>query len=573
MLDLRQYASLGAALKDALERWPNETCLIEADREREKVRLTYSDFKEMAQPLCRALEDADFKAGDRAAIIMTNQSKWLISAYSIFFSGGVLVPLDYKLTAAEHLQLLVHSKARFLVVEYYLWRAITQSPEFAKLAAEIVLVTEAPAGADLRGAYRWEEFRRKGEPRLVVRQREDTACIVYSSGTGGRPKGCVLTHDSYLEQCTSLTAWYPFWPGVRYLSILPTNHAIDFMVGFIGPFVCGACVVHLRTLRPEFVRDAFVRYRITYVSLVPMVLKNLERGLRAKFDELKPGKRWMLDRLIELNKMLTRRRPHVEISRRLLPQVHKAFGGELLALIVGGAFTDPSTLQFFYDLGIPVTCGYGLTEACTAVTLNDLKPFRADTVGKPLPGTEVRLLNPDGDGIGEVAVRSRAVMSHYLDDPEQTAQTIVEGWLLTGDQGRFEPHGHLQLVGRKKNMIVTEGGKNIYPEDIESVFEDLPVKEYCIFAANYLWPEKTLGNEMLVLVVRLEQNQQFDDRLREDMVTQNRKLADFKRVGAYLVWEKDFPRTASLKIKRGELAAEIGAGAGRGGDLAASCQQ
>ena len=563
MLDLRQYSSLGAALQDALERWPNETCLIEADREREKVRLTYSDFKEMARPLCRALEDADFKAGDRAAIIMTNQSKWLISAYSIFFCGGVLVPLDYKLTAAEQLQLLAHSKARFLIVEYYLWRAITQSPEFAKLTAEIVLVTEAPAGAELCGAYRWEEFRRKGDPQFVGRQREDTACIVYSSGTGGRPKGCVLTHDAYLEQCTALTAWYPFWPGVRYLSILPTNHAIDFMVGFIGPFVCGACVVHLRTLRPEFVRDAFVRYRITYVSLVPMVLKNLERGLRAKFDELKPKQRWILDRLIALNKMLTRGRPRAGLSRRLLPQVHKAFGGELLALIVGGAFTDPSTLQFFYDLGIPVTCGYGLTEACTAVTLNDLKPFRADTVGKALPGSEMRILSPDEDGIGEVAVRSRAVMSHYLDDPELTAQTIVDGWLLTGDQGRFEEHGHLQLFGRKKNMIVTEGGKNIYPEDIEGVFDGLAVKEYCIFATNYVWPQKSLGKEMLMLVLRLEQNQQFDDGLREEIVTRNRQLADFKRVGGYLVWEKDFPRTASLKIKRGELAEQIGKGAGR----------
>jgi long-chain acyl-CoA synthetase len=565
MLDLQQCASLGGALKDALERWPNETCLIEADRDREKVRLTYSDFNEMARPLCRALQDADFKPGDRAAIIMTNQSKWLISAYSILFCGGVLVPLDYKLSATEHLQLLAHSKARFLVVEYYLWRAIAQVPDFAKLTAQIVLVTEAPPGADLRGAYRWEEFKRKGEPQFVARQREDTACIVYSSGTGGRPKGCVLTHDSYLEQCASLTAWYPFWPGVRYLSILPTNHAIDFMVGFIGPFVCGACVVHLRTLRPEFVRDAFVRYRITYVSLVPMVLKNLERGLRAKFDELKPGKRWMLDRLIGLNKMLTRGRPHVAISRRLLPDVHKAFGGELLALMVGGAFTDPSTLQFFYDLGIPVACGYGLTEACTAVTLNDLKPFRADTVGKPLPGSEVRILNPDSEGIGEVAVRSRAVMSHYLDDPELTARSIVEGWLLTGDLGRFDRNGreHLQLFGRKKNMIVTAGGKNIYPEDIEAAFDDLSVKEYCVFAANYLWPQKTLGEEMLVLVVRLEQNQQFDDKLRDEIVARNRRLADFKRVGGYLVWEKDFPRTASLKVKRGELASEIGAGAAR----------
>ena len=558
MLDLRQYASLGAALRDALERWPNETCLIEADRDREKMRLTYSDFKEMARPLCRALEDAEFKVGDRAAIIMTNQSKWLVSAYSIFFCGGVLVPLDYKLTAVEHLQLLAHSKARFLVVEYHLWRAITQAPEFPKLTTEIVLVTEAPAGADLRGAYRWEEFRRKGEPQFVPREREDTACIVYSSGTGGRPKGCVLTHDNYLEQCRSLTEWYPFWPGVRYLSILPTNHAIDFMVGFIGPFVCGACVVHLRTLRPEFVRDAFVRYRITYVSLVPMVLKNLERGLRAKFDELPKGKRFVLDRLIALNKLLTRGRARVGLSRRLLPQVHKAFGGDLRALIVGGAFTDPATMQFFYDLGIPVTCGYGLTEACTAVTLNDLKPFRADTVGKPLPGSEVRILNPAEDGIGEVAVRSRAVMSHYLDDPELTVKTIVEGWLLTGDLGRFDGTGHLQLFGRKKNMIVTEGGKNIYPEDVEMVFDGLPVKEYCVLAANYIWPQKSLGDEMLVLVLRLEQGQQFGDALGDEIIVRNRRLADYKRVGGYLVWEKDFPRTASMKIKREELGVEIG---------------
>jgi long-subunit acyl-CoA synthetase (AMP-forming) len=281
MLDLQEYSCLGAALRDALDRFSGETCLIEADREREKTRLTYSDFKEISLPLARALEDAEFDGGERAAILMTNQSKWLISAYAIFYSGGVLVPLDYKLSAAEQLQLLEHSKAKVLVVEYYLWQAITQSPEFPNIKTKLVLVSEAPLGADLAGGFRWEDFKRKGMPDFVMRRREDVACIVYSSGTGGRPKGCVLTHENYLEQCRALTAWYPFWPGVRYLSILPTNHAIDFMVGFIGPFVCGACVVHLRTLRPEFVRDAFVRYRITYVALVPMIVKNLERGLRA----------------------------------------------------------------------------------------------------------------------------------------------------------------------------------------------------------------------------------------------------------------------------------------------------
>jgi long-chain acyl-CoA synthetase len=557
MLDLSQYTCLGAALRDALERFSSEVCLIEAERDREKLRLTYSDFKEIALPLARALEDADFDPDDRAAIIMTNQSKWLISAYAIFYCGGVVVPLDYKLTAAEHLQLLAHSKAKVLIVEYHLWRAIMAAPDFQKISTKIVLVTEAPLGADLAGAFRWEDFKRKGAPDFVMRQKDDVACIVYSSGTGGRPKGCVLTHENYLEQCRSLTAWYPFWPGVRYLSILPTNHAIDFMVGFIGPFVCGACVVHLRTLRPEFVRDAFVRYRITYVSLVPMIVKNLERGLRAKFDELPSWKRAILNSMIAVNRVLTRRRPNVKLSRMLLPNIHKGLGGELLALITGGAFMEPSTMQFFYDLGIPVVNGYGLTEAGTALTLNDLKPFRADTVGKPLPGVELRILNPDAEGVGEVAVRSKTVMSHYLDDPELTMETIVDGWLVTGDLGRFERDGHLQLFGRKKNMIVTEGGKNIYPEDIETVFDGLPVKEYAVFAANYVWPKKELRKEGLVLVIRLEQNQKFESSLLDDISMRNRKLPDFKRVSGYLVWDKDFPRTASMKIKRQVLAEEI----------------
>ncbi|HEU5335560.1 MAG TPA: AMP-binding protein [Terriglobales bacterium] len=557
MLDLAQYTCLGAALRDALERFAGEVCLIEADRERENCRLTYAEFKQSALPLASALQEMGLREDDRVAIIMTNQSKWLISAYAIFHDGGVIVPLDYKLTAAEHLQLLAHSRARFLIVEYHLWRAIMAAPGFKELKTEVVLVTEAPAKAELSGARRWEEAKGNSPPRFIMRRREDTACIVYSSGTGGRPKGCVLTHDNYLEQCRSLTAWYPFWPGVRYLSILPTNHAIDFMVGFIGPFVCGACVVHLRTLRPEFIREAFTRYKITYMSLVPLVLKNLEKGLRGKFAELPAPRRAALNGLIAINRAVTRRRPNLAVSRQILPQIHKAFGGELRALFVGGAFMEPATLQFFYDLGIQVANGYGLTEAGTAVTLNDFKPFRPDTVGKPLPGMEVKIVNADAEGIGEVAVRSRTVMSHYLDDPEVTAETIVDGWLMTGDLGRMDSTGHLQLFGRKKNMIVTAGGKNIYPEDIENVFEGLPAKEFCIFASNYLWPKDGLGKDSLVMVLRLDPGQQFTERLGTELAARNRRLPDFKRVSGYVLWERDFPRTASLKIKRGALAEEI----------------
>jgi len=557
MLDLNKYNCLGEALRAALDRWPGEICLIESDRERENCRLTYRRFSEAALPLAAALQDAGLSSGTRVAILMTNQSKWLISAYAVFYCGGVLVPLDYKLPADDQLKLLAHSKAEYLIVEFHLWRAITKAEKFCELSARTVLVTEAPANAELAGAQRWEESRAGREPEFVKRERKDPACIVYSSGTGGRPKGCVLTHENYLEQATAVAPIFPFWPGARYLSIIPTNHAIDFMGGFIMPFTGGGTVVHLRTLRPEYIRDAFTRYGITYMAVVPLILKNLQRGLTEKFAALPPFKRRVLNLLVATNRALTKSKPRPSLSRKLLKDIHAAFGGGLRALLVGGAFTEPATIEFFHDLGIPIYNGYGCTEACTAITVNDQRPFRPETVGRPVRGMEIRILNSGEDGVGEVAVRSKTVMSHYLDDPEQTAETIVDGWLITGDLGRLDDFGQLQLFGRKKNMIVTEEGKNIYAEDIEAVFDGLAVKESCVFAANFLWPARTMVAERLVLVIHPEAGKQVNAALAEEIAERNRRLANYKRVGGYLVWERDFPLTASLKCKRGELAGQI----------------
>lgn len=559
MLGLRKYSSIGESLRASLETFAEEVCLIESDRGEEKLRLTYRQFKERALPLAKGLQNLGVSAGDRVSIIMTNQSKWLISAYALFYCGGVMVPLDFKLKPEEHWALLKHSSANLLITEYGIWRQLCGASARAEAPnVKTVLVTEAPPNADLSGAQRWEATSGDGEPVFVARKRADLASIIYSSGTGGSPKGCMLTHENYLEQCTALTAWYPFWPGVRYLSILPTNHSIDFMVGFFGPFVCGAAVVHLRTLRPEFVREAFAKYRITYVTLVPLVLKNLQKGLQARFDELPPSKRRAFEILRKINVALTKSRPRPGLSRRLLEQVHEGFGGKLEAIIVGGAFSEPQTLQFFYDLGIPVVNAYGLTEGGTGVTVNDLKPFRADTVGKPLPGIEVRISSPDADGIGEVAVRGKTVMAGYLNDPEMTAETIVDGWLMTGDMGRFDTMGHLQLFGRKKNMIVTEEGKNVYAEDVESAFEGLKVKEFCVFAANYIWPQRSMLAEKLVLIIHLEPGQAFTDELKNDIVSRNNRLTNYKRLHGIVVYEEDFPLTASLKVIRKVLAQRLG---------------
>ncbi|MGH9706196.1 MAG: hypothetical protein ACRD5R_05515, partial [Candidatus Acidiferrales bacterium] len=157
----------------------------------------------------------------------------------------------------------------------------------------------------------------------------------------------------------------------------------------------------------------------------------------------------------------------------------------------------------------------------------------------------------------------KTVMSHYLDDPEMTAETIVDGWLWTGDLGRVDSTGHLQLFGRKKNMIVTEEGKNVYPEDIESYFQDLPAKEFCVFAANYLWPERTMAGEKLVLVLHPPAGNSLSAELLAQIAQRNSRLAPYKRISGYLAWDHDFTRTASMKIKRGELAEQIRASAKR----------
>jgi long-chain acyl-CoA synthetase len=264
-----------------------------------------------------------------------------------------------------------------------------------------------------------------------------------------------------------------------------------------------------------------------------------------------------MDGLMTVNETLTRREPKHELSKLLVKPIHDEFGGKLKLMFCGGAFVDRSCAEFFYRLGLPVVIGYGLTEAGTVVTINDLKPFRADSVGAPLPDLMVEIRDENEAGVGEVWVKGATVMKGYLDEPGLTAETIVDGWLRTEDLGSLDAAGHLKLVGRLKNMIVTEGGKNIYPEDIEAVFDDLDdCEEHCVLAANYVWPTGSLTDEQLLIVVRPKDDAPTT-RLVEGLRTRNRKLADFKRLSGYVVWAEEFPRTASMKVKRNVLRDEL----------------
>jgi len=549
------HASIAALLEDAMLQFRGELACLELDRKKVRTRLTYAELHAEARRVARRLELMGLGAGDRLAIVMSNQPAWLITAFAAFMRGMVLVPLDWRAPTEDQVALLRHASPQLLVTESHLFTKIFQVATRAGWEPDLpVMLTEA-AGLLPEGLSRWEDPAPDATPPTVVpRTREDVACIVYTSGTSGRPRGVMLSHGAYLAQLAALVEVHPLGKGDRYFSVLPTNHAIDFMVGFIGPLAAGATVLHQRVIRPETIVDTMRLERPTHMAVVPLLLTAFEKSLDDKLAKLPRWQRAAVDALVAVNAGLTERRPLQGLSRLLLKPIHDAFGGRLRVIYAGGALVDRRRAERFYDLGLPVVIGYGLTEACTVLTVQDLAPFRADSVGRPLAGTEIAIRDASPDGVGEVYARGPTVMLGYLDDPSATAEVLApDGWLRTGDLGRVDASGHLHLVGRKKDMIVTAGGKNIYPEDVEAAFSGIG-DELVVFAESFVWPREGLSGERLIAVARASDWATA----RAAIQSVNRKLPEARRVGGVVRAPEPFPRTASMKVKRHELARQLG---------------
>ena len=550
MIDGTRTTHLGEFLRDVAVQFKENIALIEANRKNESARLSYLEWFRQAQNYCKHLRTVGVAPGDRVAVILPNQSAYPIAAAGAFFAGAVVVPIDYKLTASEQAALLGHAKPKALVIEGGLWRALSALSSFDPAFLSTCLVDAKNAEHTRFEEVASDDTISFDEAFVAERSRDDIATIVYSSGTGGRPKGCMLTHENYLSQYESLMSLYPIEETDRYFSILPTNHAIDFMCGFIGSFGCGATVVHQKALRPEFIRWTMKEYKITHMAVVPLLLEAFEKNIREQLEEVSETKRTLFEGLRLLNAAVTKDSAKPWLSRRLLKPIHDGFGGHLKLLFCGGAFTDRKRAEFFYTLGIPVVIGYGLTEACTVAAVQDMQPFRADSVGPAAPGVELKIDSPNREGVGEVWIKGPTVMKGYLDDPTLTAESFEGEWLKTGDLGRLDASGHLHLVGRSKNMIVTAGGKNVYPEDVENNFESLPCDGFAVYASQYLWSNGDLQRDRLIGVAQGGDTQVLLNAIRQ----RNHKLPEHKRIWGVLSWDQAFPRTASMKIKRTELA-------------------
>lgn len=554
-MNLEQATSLGQALEHALLENPQNIGLLEYNRERLSEKLTYREIYDGAVHVCRLLQHQGLTSSRHCGIIMSNQSKWNISAIGVFFAGAVLVPIDYKLGPVEQASLIQHAQLHTLIIEYPIWMRMIKEGIDTQLKDVVVIVTEAPKNQNIAHGLSWDTATDSFEHNIIHPGPTDTATIVYSSGTFGKAKGCMLTHQNYISQASALAKLFPVDQRHTYFSFIPTNHAIDFMCGFFLPLVSQSKTVHQRTLRPEFIASTIKDASVTHMALVPLLLKNLYVKISSQIDELSWPKKIFIRSMKALNALMTKHRPRYKLSRLLLYPIHKKFGGHLQYIFVGGAFADQEIIQYFYDLGFSVSVGYGLTEAGTVLSVNDFKPFKSHTVGPPLPITKLEIRNVQPTGIGEVWAHGPTVMKGYYQDDELTSQTVQDGWLQTGDLGYFED-GHLILKGRHKNMIVTSGGKNVYPEDIEPYFQKTPLEEYCVLAGNFLFSEQEDLRDQLFLVARPEPAQDMDKCI-SHIQQANRELPEYKRLSGVVLWDRDFPKTATMKVKRPLLAQEI----------------
>src|SRR5207245_2214789 len=366
--------------------------------------------------------------------------------FGILKAGAAAAPLDQGLSALEVGNCAQAAKAAILLASPRMAERLGPLPGLLTLT-----LPEALGGADDAEL----------PPLRKSASADDVASVLFTSGTPGKPKGVVLTHRNFASLAAKIAGLFDLRVGEGVLSVLPLHHTFEFSCGLLVPLMLGAEITYLDELTAERLSDALNTGRIHAMIGVPALWQLLHRRLTQELASRPRVVEAATQAAMALHGELRNRTPF-NVGKLLFWPIHNRFGGKLRLLVSGGSALPEDVQKAFHELGFDLTEGYGLTEAAPvlSVTMPENR-LRTGTVGPPLPGVEIRIENPDADGVGEVLAKGPNVMAGYLDDPEATREVLAGGWLRTGDLGRLDEDGHLILVGRKKDVILDASGKNV----------------------------------------------------------------------------------------------------------------
>jgi long-chain acyl-CoA synthetase len=515
--------------------------------------LSYADVAQQARLVAAALVRAGLAPGERVALISENRPEWAVAYFAVAAGGGTAVPLDVQLGDTEVVNVLRHAGCRMAVASGKQAPRLLAAPlHGAPLARVVDLDADADDGRTL--AFHAVLKNPDPAPPPLPRVESDAlASILYTSGTTGTPKGVMLSHGNFLANVESVMKFRLVNAEDNLLSVLPLHHAFPFTVQLILLFT-GARITFPLSLKGPDLLACMHETGVTVLVAVPQLFYLLHKGV---FDQI--GKRPLLVRA--LLRLLLRlsgavRPSGINLGRLVFGQVHRRFGGKIRIMASGGARLDPVIARDFLALGFTLTEGYGLTETAPVVAFNPLERLRPGSVGVSLPGVEVKIVDADAEGVGEIAIRGPNVMRGYYQLPEATAEAMRDGWFLSGDLGYLTPDGYIIITGRAKEVIVLSSGKNIYPEEVEEQYlKSAYIKEICLVPQTSDRAGAAVeGLLALVLpdleVFRAKGLTNIAETIRWDMENVGRDLPAYKRPTGLRIVKEGFPRTRLGKIQR-----------------------
>lgn len=560
---MREIRTLQDMFLSSTELFADRTAYLVKERPGGKyIPITYAKLREDVDCFGTGLISLGLK-GKKIAVIGENSYEWIVSYFAAVNGVGVAVPLDKELPAGElrslieraHLGAIIYSKkCEKLVLE-----AISDLPEEEKISYMICMKDDRHENSKAFSEIisLGKSALENGDRRFLdIEVEEDAMCtLMFTSGTTGMSKGVMLSHRNLASNVYNMSKYVHIPEGGVGLSVLPMHHAYEMTCHIFTALYQGVTVAICEGLK--YIMKNMSEAKATVMLGVPLIFENAHKKIM-KNAEAK-GKYETMRNMIELSKKYKLyNKP--KLVKKIFKDVHAAFGDNMQLLIVGGAPINPKIVEDFQAMGIPMIQGYGMSENSPIIAVNRDRYSKPASAGFPMPGTDVKIVDMAPDGVGEIVVRGPSVMLGYYENPEATAEAIRGEWLYTGDYGYFDSEGFLYISGRKKNVIVTKNGKNIFPEEIEFMLNESEYIEESM--VHGIIDEKT-GDTVVKAQIypnyeKLREDlgeltdtdiEKFFKKLVEDV---NDTMPGYKRVARIGIRRSEFIKNSSRKIKRNE---------------------
>ena len=526
--------------------------------------ITYREALDTVNGLGTALIAHGLK-GKRISVIGENCYQWATSYLAAVCGTGVVVPLDKELSAEELKQLIIEADVSAVLFAKKYEKMFKEMMASGDTGLEM-LVNFSPADQCGEGVFSWESLVEEGKKLVESGDRsfieaeiyaDEMSVLLFTSGTTGIAKGVMLSHRNICEDLMSAPTILNVNTWDIFFSVLPVHHTYECTCGFLMPLYKGASIAYCEGLK--YIVKNLAEVQPTMILAVPLIFESLYNNIMKNVR--KQGKEGLVRKVLALNKVT--KKVGLDLNKLLLKDILKVFGGRMRVLISGGAAIDPAILQFFNDLGFISVQGYGLTECAPMAALNPdrHKYMRNSSVGHLLPGMEVKIEDKNEDGIGEICVKGPNVMLGYYNMPEETAKVIKDGWFHTGDLGYVDDEDFIYITGRKKNVIITANGKNVFPEELEYY-----LGRSTMVSESMVWAQEDESGQDTVIVATIKPDMeeveaaigkdaagdadQVEKLLWTEVDKINENLPFFKKIKKITVRREEFEKTTGKKIKR-----------------------